>query len=43
VRLREKIRADRGPTVVFGEAERGKLAAIHAGRPPGLVSPASES
>ena len=27
VRLREKIRADRGPTVVYGEAERQKLEA----------------
>ena len=26
VRLREKIRADRGPTVVYGDAERAKLA-----------------
>jgi hypothetical protein len=26
-RLREKIRADRGPTIVYGEAERAKLAA----------------
>jgi len=25
VRLREKIRADRGPTVVYGDAERAKL------------------
>ncbi len=24
-RLRERIRADRGPTVVYGEAERAKL------------------
>lgn len=24
-RLREKIRADRGPTIVYGEAERSKL------------------
>ena len=26
VRLREKIRADRGPTIAYGEAERAKLA-----------------
>jgi hypothetical protein len=26
VRLREKIRADRGPTIPYGEAERRKLA-----------------
>jgi len=26
VRLRERIRAERGPTVVYGEAERSKLA-----------------
>jgi hypothetical protein len=25
VRLREKIRADRGPTIPYGEAERRKL------------------
>ncbi len=25
VRLREKIRAERGPTIVYGEAERAKL------------------
>ncbi len=25
VRLREKIRADRGPTIAYGEAERAKL------------------
>jgi hypothetical protein len=30
VRLREKIRADRGPTIVYGEAERAKLIADHA-------------
>jgi hypothetical protein len=29
VRLREKIRADRGPTIAYGEAEQEKLA--HAG------------
>ena len=28
VRLREKIRADRGPTVVYGDAERAKLGAL---------------
>ncbi|MEX0853939.1 MAG: DUF2849 domain-containing protein [Bauldia sp.] len=26
VRLRERIRADRGPTVAYGDAERAKLA-----------------
>jgi Protein of unknown function (DUF2849) len=28
-RLREKIRAERGPTVVYGDAERAKLAPHH--------------
>jgi hypothetical protein len=28
VRLRERIRAERGPTVVYGDAERAKLAEI---------------
>jgi hypothetical protein len=28
-RLREKIRADRGPTIVYGDAERAKLVAVH--------------
>jgi sulfite reductase (NADPH) hemoprotein beta-component len=28
VRLRERIRAERGPTVVYGEAERTKLTGI---------------
>ena len=27
-RLREKIRAERGPTIVYGEAERAKLAGV---------------
>ena len=27
-RLREKIRADRGPTVIYGETERAKLAGM---------------
>lgn len=30
VRLREKIRAERGPTIVYGEAERTKLTAAAA-------------
>ncbi|MCB1489289.1 MAG: DUF2849 domain-containing protein [Bauldia sp.] len=30
VRLRERIRAERGPTVVYGEAERAKLTAGNA-------------
>jgi hypothetical protein len=28
-RLREKIRADRGPTIVYGEAEVAMLAGVH--------------
>ena len=28
-RLRERIRADRGPTIVYGEAEVAKLAGAH--------------
>jgi hypothetical protein len=30
VRLREKIRADRGPTIVYGEAEVAKLVAVRS-------------
>ena len=29
VRLRERIRAERGPTVVYGDAERAKLTGAH--------------
>ena len=28
VRLRERIRAERGPTIAYGEAERSKLAGV---------------